>query len=100
VQLDFAVLGQMFLEPLHQVPKSIHDLAELHGPDRGWHDLMPQLYSFLALAHHERLSLRERKGLFEAMADDICWNGGPIEGMSDTDREALAGLEAERLKAA
>ncbi|MEA2425372.1 MAG: hypothetical protein QOH13_1782, partial [Thermoleophilaceae bacterium] len=41
VQLDFAVLGQMFLEPLHEVPKTIHDLAKLHGPDRGWHDLMP-----------------------------------------------------------
>jgi len=98
VQLDFAVLGQMFLEPLHEVPRSIHDLAKLHGPDRGWHDLMPQLYSFLALAHHEKLSLKERKGLFEAMADDICWNGGPIEGMKDSDREALATLEAERLK--
>lgn len=98
VQLDFAVLGQLFLEPLHELPSSIHDLVKLHGPDRGWHDALPQLYSFLALAHHERLSLRERKGLFEAMADDICWNGGPIEGMTEGDRQALSGLEAERLK--
>lgn len=96
VQLDWAVLAQAFSEPLRAVPGSFHDLLHLKGSDRGWHDAVPQLFSFLALAHHERMSLRERKGLFAAMSDDICWDGEPIPGMSAQDAALLAALERER----
>ena len=96
VQLDWAVLAQMFDEPLHEVPRSFHDLMHLRGSDRGWHDLVPDLYSFLALAHHARVSLREREGLFAAMSDDICWDGEPIPGMSAQDTAVLAELERAR----
>jgi hypothetical protein len=66
------------------------------GADRGWRDRVPTLYSFLAFAHHERLSRREHEQLFVAMSDDVCWNGEPIAGMSEADAEALAEIERVR----
>jgi hypothetical protein len=91
-QLDFAVFGQIFREPLHEAPKSIHDLAEIQGTDRGWRDAMPKLYSFLALARFERLGLRDRKQLFVAMSDGITWDGQPIPGLPPDDAAYLAKL--------
>lgn len=94
-QLDFAVFGQMFRQPLKEVPRSFNDLVKVPGTDRGWHDAMPKLYSFLAFAHHERLSLKERKGLFEAMADGITWDGQPIPGLPTDDAAYLAELTGD-----
>jgi hypothetical protein len=94
-QLDFAVFGQMFREPLKEVPNSIHDLATVKGTDSGWHDTMPKLYSFLAFAHHERMSLKERKGLFEAMSDGITWDGQAIPGLPEGDAKFLAQLTGD-----
>ena len=94
-QLDFAVFGQVFREPLKQMPNSIHDLAAVRGTDAGWRDALPKLYSFLAFAHHERMSLRERKGLFEAMADGITWDGQPIPGLPAEDAAYLAELTGD-----
>jgi hypothetical protein len=94
-QLDFAVLGQVFREPLKQMPGSIHDLAAIRSPDSGWHDLMPTLYSFLAFAHHERLALKEREGLFVAMSDGITWDGQPIPGLPESDARLLAELTGD-----
>ena len=94
-QLDFAVLGQIFREPLQEAPSSIHDLATVKGTDTGWHDMLPQLYSFLAFAHHERMSLKERKGLFEAMSDGITWDGQDIPGLRPDDAAYLAELTGD-----
>jgi glutathione synthase/RimK-type ligase-like ATP-grasp enzyme len=94
-ELDFAVFGQMFREPLTEVPSSIHDLATVRGTDSGWHDTMPKLYSFLAFAHHERMSLEERKGLFEAMSDGITWDGQQIPGLPPDDAAFLAKLTGD-----
>jgi hypothetical protein len=94
-QLDFAVLGQIFREPLKEMPGSIHDLLEVRGTDSGWPDSMPRLFSFLAFAHHERLSLKERKGLFEAMADGITWDGQAIPGLPPEDAAYLEKLTGE-----
>jgi hypothetical protein len=91
-QLDFAVFAQIFKEPLHEAPKTIHDLARIHGTDRGWRDAMPKLYSFLALARFEKLSLRDRDQLFVAMADGITWDGQPIPGLPPDDAAYLAKL--------
>lgn len=91
-QLDFAVLAQIFREPLREAPRSIHDLARIAGTDRGWRDAMPRLYSFLALARFERLSLRQREQLFVAMADGITWDGQPIPGLPPDDAAYLAKL--------
>lgn len=96
VELDFAVFGQMFSEGLKEVPTSIHDLLSIRGAGKGWRDAMPALYSFLAFAHHERMSRREHEQLFVAMADDLCWNGGPIAGMSADDAAVVAELQGER----
>ncbi len=91
-QLDFAVFAQIFKEPLHEAPKTIEDLARIHGTDRGWRDAMPKLYSFLALGRFERLSLRDREQLFVAMADGITWDGQPIPGLPPDDAAYLAKL--------
>jgi glutathione synthase/RimK-type ligase-like ATP-grasp enzyme len=89
LQLELAVFGQMFTEGLSEVPRTIHDLATIRSADQGWHDHLPTLYSFLALAHHAKLKLEERKALFVAMSEDITWDGEPIAGMSDDDAALL-----------
>lgn len=94
-QLDFAVLAQIFREPIKELPGSIHDLARIPGTDRGWRDVMPKLYSFLALAQHERLSLRQREQLFVAMAEGITWDGQSIPGLPADDAAYLAKLTGE-----
>jgi hypothetical protein len=91
-QLDFAVFAQIFKEPLREAPKTIHDLATIHGTDHGWRDAMPKLYSFLALGRFEKLSLRDREQLFVAMADGITWDGQPIPGLPPDDAAYLAKL--------
>ena len=91
-QLDFAVCAQIFREPLQEAPKTIHDLARIHGTDRGWRDSMPKLYSFLALCRFERLSLKDREQLFVAMADGITWDGQSIPGLPPDDAAYLAEL--------
>jgi hypothetical protein len=55
VQLDLAVLGQMFTEELRDVPRSIDDLARVRDADAGWHDHLPTLYSCLAFAAQAKL---------------------------------------------
>src|SRR5512144_1916411 len=99
-QLDFAVLAQIFREPLREAPSSIHDLARIAGTDRGWRDAMPKLYSFLALARFERPSLRQREQLFVAMADGITWDGQPIPGLPPGDASFLAMLTGDHPAAA
>jgi len=94
-QLDFAVLGQMFRQPLKQMPGSVRDLATVKGTNSGWHDALPQPYSFLAFAHHERMSIEERKGLFEAMSDGITWDGQDIPRLPPDDAAFLAKLTGE-----
>jgi hypothetical protein len=91
-QLDFAVFAQIFREPLREAPKSIHDLAQVHGTDHGWRDAMPKLYSFLALGRFEKLSLRDREQLFVAMSDGITWDGQSIPGLPPDDAAYLAKL--------
>jgi predicted ATP-grasp superfamily ATP-dependent carboligase len=95
LQLDMAVFAQMFTEGLREVPRSIDDLARIRGSDTGWHDHLPTLYSFLALAHHARLDLHERKALLTALADDISWDGEPIAGLSEEDAALLERLGRE-----
>jgi hypothetical protein len=91
-QLDLAVIGAMFSDGLREVPGTIHDLLHIPGADRGWHDELPNLYSFLAFCHHERLSLHEHQKLQVAMYEDVSWDGEPIEGMTPEQSAALAAL--------
>jgi hypothetical protein len=91
-QLDLALVGQLLSERPGEMPASVSDLLRVRGSDRGWHDALPKLYSFLAFAHHERLSLGRRQQLFVAMSDGICWDGQPIAGMSAGDAGFLAEL--------
>jgi hypothetical protein len=96
VELDFAVVAAALSESPRELPRALHDLIDVPGADSGWRDRMPALYSFLAFAHHERLSRREHEQLFVAMSDDVCWNGEPIPGMSANDAQALTELERVR----
>jgi len=92
VQLDLAVLADGFADHLKRLPDTIRDLAQVKDAGSGWHDPMPTLYSALATAHFAGQSLRDHKGLFEAMAGDMNWDGEPIEGMSKEDATLLSGL--------
>ena len=94
VELSFAVFASMFGDGVRNIPSSIHDLLHVKDPNSGWHDHLPTLYSALSLAHHAKVGWREHKGLFEAMADDMSWDGDPIEGMSAADRRVLDELES------
>lgn len=94
-QLDFAVFGQMFSEPLKEVPRSIGDLVKIRGSDRGWRDALPRLYSFLAFAHSARDNLGQHKQLLAAMADGITWDGQAIPGLKADDAAYLAKLTGE-----
>lgn len=91
-QLDLAIFGQMLSESPAEAPATLHDLLHVRGSDRGWHDALPKLYSFLAFAHHERLSWRHRQQLFVAMSEGICWDGETIAGMNADDAAFLAEL--------
>jgi predicted ATP-grasp superfamily ATP-dependent carboligase len=92
IQLDLAVLGGILEGGLREAPHTLRDLIEIRGSDRGWHDALPNLYSFLALARSERLRHSEHQKLFVAMAGDISWDGDQIAGMSEADSSLLAGL--------
>lgn len=89
IQLDLAVFGALFSSGWHEVPGSIHDLAKVRGAGSGWHDQLPNLYSFLAFCHHERLSLRDHSKLQVAMYEDVSWDGEPIAGMTAAQAAAL-----------
>ena len=58
---------------------------------------MPMLWSFASMARGERMSRKEQVAILEAMADDVVWNGEPIEGMSEEDANTLADIHAERI---
>jgi glutathione synthase/RimK-type ligase-like ATP-grasp enzyme len=94
-KLSLAVVGELFSEPLSKLPAGIADLARVKGSDRGWRDALPTMYSFLAFGHHAKLGWRERKQVFVAMADGICWDGEAIAGMSPEDARFLAELEGD-----
>ncbi len=89
IQLDLAVFGGMFADGLREAPSTFHDLLHISGSDRGWHDALPNLYSFLALVRSERLKHSEHAELFVAMAGDLSWDGDPIAGMSEADAALL-----------
>ena len=55
------------------------------------------LWSFATMAHGERMSRKEQVAILEAMADDVVWNGEPIDGMSAEDAATLADIHAERV---
>ena len=94
IQLDLAVFGGMFDGGLKQVPSTFHDLIHIRGSDRGWHDALPNLYSFLALVRSEKIKHAEHSELFVAMAGDISWDGDPIAGMSEADSALLQAAES------
>jgi predicted ATP-grasp superfamily ATP-dependent carboligase len=94
-KLSLAVVGELFSEPLNKLPAGIADLARVKGSDKGWRDALPTMYSFLAFGHHARLGWRERKQVFVAMADGICWDGEEIAGMSPEDARFLTELEGD-----
>lgn len=85
--------GALLMSPEHLSEGVLDPGRETRLVER---DMLPTLYSFLAFAHHERMSRREHEQLFVAMADDLCWNGGPIAGMSADDAALVAELEGER----
>jgi hypothetical protein len=96
-QLDFAVVAELFKEPLRQSPATIHDLLDVRDVGHGWRDHMPMLWSVATFVHGARLGHREKVAVLEAMADDVVWNGEPIDGMNAEDQAALDAIHREQV---
>jgi len=96
IQLDLAVFGQIFSEGLRGAPRTVQDLVRIPGSGKGWRDVLPTMYSFLAFAQSAKMSISERKQLFVAMADGITWDGEPIAGLSESDAAVLKELTGEQ----
>ena len=101
-QLSLAVLGQALLRGQSaRSPRRSATWFTSAAPTAGWRDEMPTALLVPGLRPPRAgLSLRERKQLFVAMADGICWDGEPIAGMSPEDAQFLAGLADEPSPAA
>jgi hypothetical protein len=96
-QLDFAVIAELFKEPLRQSGATVDDLLHVRDVGHAWRDHMPMLWSVATLVHGARISHHEKVSALEAMGDDVVWNGEPIDGMSPEDAAALDAIHQERL---
>ena len=92
-----AVLAEAFTEPLKSLPKRLHDAFHVRSTEAGWRDAAPLLWSPALLVHGAKLTHGEHRAILDALGDDIVWNGGPIDGMSDEDAAALEEVHAQRL---
>jgi len=90
-------VAELFEEPLRQSPATIHDLLHVRDVGHGWRDHMPMVWSVATLVHGACLSHHDKVAVLEAMADDVVWNGEPIDGMSAADAATLATILGERL---
>jgi hypothetical protein len=96
-QISVAVLCDALIEPLKDLPHTLHDLVHVKDVGAKWHDSMAMMWSPATLVHGAKLSRGEKKELLAALSDDIVWNGEPIEGMTEQEAAALADVHAQRV---
>lgn len=96
-QIKMAVLANVFTPHLKTIPGTIKDI--LHGTDtgKGWHDSIATMWSPATLVHGAKLSRGKHEKVLEALGGDIVWDGGPIDGMSDSDAAALEAVHEVKL---
>ncbi|MHA3684950.1 carbamoyl-phosphate synthase large subunit [Leucobacter sp. HY1908] len=96
-QVTIAVIADAFAQPLSHLKTSLHDIFNVKDIGAGWHDGIAMMWSPATLIHGAKLSHGKRKELLGALGDDIVWNGEEIVGMSETDRESLEEVHAQRV---
>lgn len=96
-QISLAVLANAFTNPGKPLHTSLHDLVHGHDLGSGWHDAVAMMWGPAALIHGAKLAHGQKEELLKAMAEDIVWNGEPIDGMSSEDAEALARIHSQQI---
>ena len=96
-QVQLAVIAEAFTEPLSKVPAALQSALRIKDVGAGWHDNAAMLWGLATLWHGAELDHGSHKEIMAALAEDIVWNGEPIEGMSQADADALEAVHAQRV---
>lgn len=88
-EIKFAVLANIFGHSVRDIPSTLHSV--IHGTDtgKGWHDSFTTMWAPATLVHGMKLSKGKRQAILKSLGEDIVWDGGPIKGMTESDRKAL-----------
>ncbi len=96
-EIKIAVLGNAFTPHLKTIPDTIKHVLKGTDTGKGWHDSFTTMWAPATLVHGAKLSKGKHQAILEALGEDIVWNGGPIDGMSDSDAAALEAVHNQRL---
>lgn len=92
-----AVLANALTPNLKSIPSTLKHFAKATDVSKGWHDSFAMMWAPATLVHGAKLSRGKHQKVLEALGEDIVWDGGPIDGMSEEDEEALEAVHAQRL---
>lgn len=96
-EIKVAVLANAFTPHLKTIPKTLKHVIKGTDTGKGWHDSFATMWAPATLVHGAKLSRGQHQAVLEALGEDIVWNGGPIDGMSDADAAALEAVHEQRL---
>lgn len=96
-EIKIAVLGNAFTPHLKTIPETLRHVVQGTDTGKGWHDSFATMWGPATLVHGAKLSHGKHQAILEALGEDIVWNGGPIEGMSEQDAQALEEVHQQRL---
>lgn len=96
-EIKLAVFADAFEEPLRHLPVTMHDLLHVRDVNQGWRDHAPMLWGPGTLIHGAELARGQHRPALAALADDIVWNGEPIQGMSAGAAATLEAVHAQRV---
>ncbi len=96
-EIKIAVLANAFTPHLKTIPDTLHHVIKGTDTGKGWHDSFTTMWGPATLVHGAKLSRGKHQAVLEALGEDIVWNGGPIDGMSEADAEALEAVHDLRL---
>lgn len=96
-EIKFAVIANAFSKHPSELRDTIHHVFKGTDTGKGWHDSFATMWSPATLVHGAKLSRGQHQPILEALGGDIVWNGGPIDGMTAHDAEALEAVHEQRL---
>lgn len=92
-----AVLANAFTPHLKDIPEKLRHVVEGKDIGAGWHDSLPMVWAPAALVHGAKLSRGKHQAVLAALGEDMVWDGGPIEGMTEEDASALESVRDVQL---
>lgn len=96
-EIKIAVLANAFTPHLKTIPETLRHVLKGTDTGKGWHDSFATMWAPATLVHGAKLSRGKHQAVLEALGEDIVWNGGPIDGMTKADAEALEAVHQQRL---